>query len=173
MRRAMVSKALWHAVLSMWLHFPACVAGILLRPYRFFDDCFDSDIQSWQHMRAVECHLYDRSKITGFQLLPFCTLSKRYKTLPGQGVGLPCLSWNHSPTTSHNPIRFQLRFFNYDERRDSNISLWQASDECRCPIWSYTIGSSVFLFSSNAFFVSRFLHLLLKASGIGSKFPWV
>lgn len=72
MRRAMVSKALWHAVLSMWLHFPACVAGILLRPYRFLIP----DIQSRQHMRASECHLYVRSKTKGFQLLPFAHFPK-------------------------------------------------------------------------------------------------
>lgn len=70
MRRAMISKALWHAVLSMWLHFPACVGGILLRPNGFLMIVLIPDIQSWQHMRAVECHLYDRSKITGFQRLP-------------------------------------------------------------------------------------------------------
>lgn len=116
-----------------------------------FDDCFDSRHPILATHACSWVPFVRSFKNNGVSAASFCTLSKRYKTLPGQGVGLQCLSWNHSPTTSHNPIRFQLRFFNYDERRDSNISLWQASDECRCPIWSYTIGSSVFLFSSNAF----------------------
>jgi len=153
MRRAMISKALWHAVLSMWLHFPACVGGILLRPNGFLMIVLIPDIQSWQHMRAVECHLYDRSKITGFQRLPSAHFPK-IQDAPWtwcRAAVSELKSLSHNIAQSYQISVKVQGFFNYDERRDSNISLWQASDECRCPIWSYTIGSSVFLFSSNAF----------------------
>lgn len=94
----------------MSLHFPASVAGILLRPYRFLMIVLIPDIQSWQHMRAVECHLY-----------PFVRSFKNngMSAASCRAAGSELKSLSHNIAQSYQiSIDFSyISFFNY-ERRD-------------------------------------------------------